>query len=143
MLKKIDHIGIAVLSIEETGAMLEKLGLIKEGEEEIASQKLRVAFFNVGGVRIELLEPTSPESTVSRFLEAKGQSVHHIAYETEDVDAEQQRLLGEGFVFINETPQPGAHGARTAFLHPKATGKILTELVEHPAGGCLDGSFSN
>lgn len=131
MLKKIDHIGIAVQSIEETGAMLEKLGLIREGEEQIASQKLQVAFYNVGGVRIELLEPLSPESTVARFLEAKGQSVHHIAYETEDVDAEQQRLLGEGFVFLNQAPQPGAHGTRTAFLHPKTTGKILTELVEH------------
>jgi len=131
MLKKIDHIGIAVQSIEETGLMLEKLGLIKEGEEHIASQKLRIAFFNVGGVRIELLEPLSSESTVAKFLETRGQSVHHIAYETEDVAAEQQRLVGEGFVFVNPAPQPGAHGTCTTFLHPKSTGKILTELVEH------------
>ncbi len=131
MLKKIDHIGIAVQSIEETGLMLEKLGLVKEGEESVASKNLRVAFYNVGGVFIELLEPTSPESTVARFLEAKGQAVHHIAYETEDVDAEQHRLQEEGFVFVDEVPQPGAHGTRTTFLHPKATGKILMELVEH------------
>ncbi len=131
MLKKIDHIGIAVDSIVSTGAMLEQLGLTKQGEEEVPSQKLRVAFYNIGDVQIELLEPLSPEATVAKFLESRGQGIHHIAYETDDVRAEQQRLADEGFAFIDTVPRPGAHQTRIAFLHPKSTGKVLTELVEH------------
>jgi methylmalonyl-CoA/ethylmalonyl-CoA epimerase len=131
MLKKIDHIGIAVDSIALTGAVLEKLGLTKQGEEEVPNQKLRVAFYNIGDVQIELLEPLSPEAMVAKFLQSRGQGIHHIAYETDDVDAEQQRLVGGGLEFIDKIPRSGAHRTRIAFLHPKDTGRVLTELVEH------------
>ncbi len=131
MLKKLDHIGIAVDSIALTGAILEQLGLTKQGEEEIPSQKLRVAHYNIGDVQIELLEPLSPDATVAKFLESRGQGIHHIAYETDDVDAEQQRLVDQGFEFIDTIPRAGAHQTRIAFLHPKNTGRVLTELVEH------------
>jgi methylmalonyl-CoA/ethylmalonyl-CoA epimerase len=131
MLKKIDHIGIAVDSIALTGAVLEQLGLAKQGEEEIPSQKLRVAHYAIGDVGIELLEPLSPEATVAKFLASRGQGIHHIAYETDNVDAEQQRLVDGGFEFIDKIPRPGAHKTRIAFLHPQSTGKVLTELVEH------------
>jgi methylmalonyl-CoA/ethylmalonyl-CoA epimerase len=131
MLKKIDHIGIAVNSIALTATILEKLGLVNEGWEDVTSQRLRVAFFSIGGVQIELLEPTSPDSTVAKFLETKGQGLHHIAYETEGIDQELERLAGEGFQLIDKEARPSAHNTRIAFLHPKSTGKILTELVEH------------
>lgn len=131
MLKKIDHIGIAVDSIALTGAVLERLGLTKQGEEEIPSQKLRVAHYEIGDVSIELLEPLSPEATVAKFLQSRGQGIHHIAYETDDVRAEQRRLVDQGFEFIDKIPRSGAHRTRIAFLHPKDTARVLTELVEH------------
>lgn len=131
--KKINHIGIAVRNIETSSAFYrDVLGMAFEGTEEVAEQKVRVAFFNVGDSRIELLEPTTPDSPVAKFLESKGEGIHHIAYEVDDLDAALARFKKEGVRLIDESPRDGAHGTRIAFLHPKASGGVLTELCEPP-----------
>ena len=130
MIRKIDHIGIAVPSIEEASIYYEKvLGLICEKIEEVESQKVRTAFFDAGGVHIELLEPTSPESPVARFLEKNGgPGVHHVAFESDDITAQIARAREEGCRLIHETPVTGAGGKQIAFLHPKSTFGVLTEI---------------
>jgi len=135
MLKKIDHIGIAVRSIEEARTFYEEvLGLVCEGTEKVTSQKVRTAFFSVGEVHIELLEPTAPESPIAVFLEKRGEGIHHIAYATDGIDAQLARAADAGCRLINETPVEGAGGKRVAFLHPKSTHGVLTEFCESPQG---------
>jgi methylmalonyl-CoA/ethylmalonyl-CoA epimerase len=132
--KKINHIGIAVKSIETAASLYrDVLGMTYEGSEEVTDQKVRVAFFAVGESRIELLEPTSADSPVAKFLEKNGEGIHHIAYEVEDIAAALDRLRQENVRMVDEIPRCGAHGTRIAFLHPKATGGVLTELCQ--AGG--------
>jgi methylmalonyl-CoA/ethylmalonyl-CoA epimerase len=132
--KKIKHIGIAVKSIETAAPLYrDVLGMTYEGSEEVTDQKVRVAFFAVGESRIELLEPTSADSPVAKFLEKNGEGIHHIAYEVEDIAAALDRLRQENVRLVDEIPRCGAHGTRIAFLHPKATGGVLTELCQ--AGG--------
>lgn len=129
--KKINHIGIAVKSIETAFPLYrDALGMTFEGTEEVAEQKVRVAFFAVGESRVELLEPTSPDSPVAKFIEKNGEGIHHIAYEVEDLPAALANLNARGIRLIDETPRRGAHGTRIAFLHPKATGGVLTELCQ-------------
>lgn len=129
--KAVSHIGIAVNSIEEQRAFYEKnLGAVFEGTEEVASQKVKVAFFRVGDVRMELLEPTDPSSTVAQFIEKRGQGLHHVAYTVEDLPARIAELKEEGLRMIDETPRPGAHHTQIAFVHPKSTHGVLTELCE-------------
>lgn len=131
MIKKINHIGIAVRSIEaSTPFYRDALGMAFEGTEEVAEQKVRVAFFAVGESRIELLEPTADDSPVAKFLEKNGEGIHHLAYEVADLPAELARLKNEGVRLIDETPRKGAHGTLIAFLHPKGTGGVLTELCQ-------------
>lgn len=131
----VNHIGIAVRSLDDHRAYYEDvLRAIYEGTEEVPSQKVRVAFYRLGPaeapVRLELLEPTSPDSPVARFLEQRGEGVHHIAYTVADID-ERLRELGEaGIRRVDERSRPGAHDSRIAFLHPKSTGGVLTELCE-------------
>lgn len=135
MIQKIDHLGIAVRSIEEVLPFYEKaLGFKCEHIEEVASQKVKTAFFNVGGVHIELLEPTSPESPIAKFLEKNPSGgIHHIAYATDDVQTQLQQAAAAGCRLINETPVPGAHGKQVAFVHPKSSFGVLTEF-------CSDGA---
>jgi methylmalonyl-CoA/ethylmalonyl-CoA epimerase len=134
MLKKISHIGIAVTSIEEaTPFYRDVLGLEFEGIETVAEQKVRVAFFAVGESRIELLEATEPDSPVAKFLEKNGPGVHHIAYEVADLEQRLLALKTAGLRLIDEVPRTGAHHTRIAFLHPKASGGVLTELCQ-PGG---------
>lgn len=129
--KQIDHIGIAVSSIAEARPFYEELlGGRFAGEEVVDTQKVRVAFFQVGEVRIELLEPTDPSSTVAAFLEKRGPGVHHIAYTVQDLPARIAELKEAGVRMIDEQPRPGAHNTRIAFLHPKSTHGVLTELCE-------------
>jgi methylmalonyl-CoA/ethylmalonyl-CoA epimerase len=129
MLEKIDHIGIAVPSIEEALPFYEKaMGLKCEHIEEVPSQKVRTAFFEIGGVHIELLEPTAPDSPIAKFLEKNGAGVHHIAYATTDVPAQLEQAKTMGCRLINETPVVGAGGKQVAFLHPKSTFGVLTEF---------------
>lgn len=130
MINKIDHLGIAVQSLDETVKYYEEaLGLKCEHREEVESQKVRTAFFNVGGTHIELLEPTSPESAIAKYLEKNPNGgIHHIAYATDDIAGQLAQAKNAGVRLINETPMPGAHGKQVAFLHPKSTFGVLTEL---------------
>ena len=129
MISKIDHIGIAVNSIEEAKAYYENtLGLKCLGTEEVESQKVKTAFFECGEVHIELLEPTSPDSPVAKFMEKNGPGVHHIGFASDDVAAQLSRAKEQGCRLINETPVQGAGGKQIAFLHPKSTFGVLTEL---------------
>ncbi len=131
MIKKIDHLGIAVKSIDEARRFYEEvLGLPCEGIEEVESQKVRTAFFSVGEVHIELLEPTADDSPVARFLEKNGEGIHHIAYGTDDIENQLARAREGGCRLVHETPIKGAGGKRVAFLHPKSTFGVLTEFCE-------------
>ena len=131
MLKKIDHIGIAVTRLSDSIPVFEKMGLKLEGTEEVADQKVKTAFFNIGGVHIELLEPTSPDSPIAGFLEKKGQGIHHIAFESDQIEAEMEHMKTEGLEFIDRQPRDGPHQTRIAFLHPKSTARVLTEICQH------------
>jgi methylmalonyl-CoA/ethylmalonyl-CoA epimerase len=131
MLQKISHIGIAVASIEDAVPYYrDVLGMTFEGTEVVAEQKVKVAFFAVGESRIELLEATSPDSPVAKFLEKNGPGVHHLAYEVDDLEQRLAQLKAEGVRMIDERPRMGAHHTRIAFLHPKASGGVLTELCQ-------------
>ncbi len=129
MLSKVDHIGIAVKSIEEAVPFYENaLGLKCESIEEVPSQKVKTAFFALGEVHIELLEPTSPDSPIAKFLEKKGPGVHHIAYRSDDVQKQLDTATAAGCKLINESPIDGAGGKKVAFLHPKSTFGVLSEF---------------
>ena len=131
MPEKINHIGIAVNSLEASIPFYrDTLGMTFEGTEEVAEQKVRVAFLAIGESRIELLEPTAPDSPVARFLEKNGEGIHHLAYQVADLDAALARLKEQGVRLVDEIPRLGAHGTRIAFLHPKASGGVLTELCQ-------------
>jgi len=131
MLNKISHIGIAVTSLDAAIPFYrDQLGMAYKGMEEVAEQRVKVAFLEVGESKIELLEPTSPDSAVAKFLEKNGPGIHHIAYEVEDIEAAIARLTRQGARMIDSTPRIGAHGARIAFIHPKSSGGVLTELCQ-------------
>ncbi len=129
MIQSIDHLGIAVRSLDEAIPLYEKaLGLTCLGREEVASQKVRTAFFDAGGVHLELLEPTSPDSPVGKFLAERGEGIHHIAFRTDDIQAQLKQAAAAGVRLIHEQPFEGAAGKLVAFLHPKSTRGVLTEL---------------
>ena len=131
MLTKINHLGVAVTSIEEALPFYrDTLGMNFAGIEEVPSQLVKVAFLSIGESKIELLEPTSPESPVAKFLEKNGPGVHHVAYGVQDIEATIARLIAGGTRMIDTAPRNGAHGARIAFLHPKSSNGVLTELCE-------------
>jgi len=132
MIQKIDHIGVAVQSIDKALSLFrEVLGMELGGAEEVATQKVKVAFLPVGDTRLELLEPTQEDSNVGKFLASKGEGIHHVALKVTNIEEALERLKKEGVRLINEQPVPGAHGSRIAFLHPKGTFGMLLELVEH------------
>jgi methylmalonyl-CoA/ethylmalonyl-CoA epimerase len=138
MINKIDHLGIAVKSLDEAVPYYEKaLGLKCEHREEVLSQKVRTAFFDCGGVHIELLEPTDPESPIAKFLEKNpAGGVHHVAFGTDGIEAQLKQAAEAGVRLINEKPVDGAGGKLVAFLHPKSTYGVLTELCMPKAGSC-------
>ena len=125
----LDHIGIAVKSLE-SARIYEALGLTVEHVETVATQGVRTAFLSVGDSNLELLEPTSPESPVAKFIEKRGEGIHHICLRVDDIEEHLSRLKAKGFRLINEQPVPGAHGCRVAFLHPSAGNGVLIELSE-------------
>ena len=130
-LKNIDHIGIAVANMQESLSFWEaSLGIEVNGIEEVTEQHVRTAFLPVGGTEIELLEPTSPDSSVAKFIEKRGEGLHHIAIRVDDIEASLVELKAKGIQLIDETPRDGADGTRVAFVHPKSTHGVLLELCE-------------
>ena len=130
---QIDHLGIAVESIEAASRFYgDVLGLPFEGVEEVADQKVRVAFFTIGEVRVELLEPTAEDSPVRKFLDKRGPGFHHIAYRVTDLPATLAAMKASGLQLIDESPRAGAHGMSIAFVHPASTQGVLTEFCAGP-----------
>lgn len=128
----IEHIGIAVKNLEESIKYYEGvLGLKCYAIEEVADQKVKTAFFMVGQTKIELLESTSPEGTIAKFIEKKGEGVHHVAFAVENLAGTLKEVEEKGVQLIDKAPRKGAEGLNIAFLHPKSTGGVLTELCEH------------
>ncbi len=133
MITGIDHIGIAVRSLDDSLAYWrDALGLECTHVETVESQKIRVAMLPVAGVNVELLEPTSPESPVAKFLEKNGEGIHHVAFRTDDVAGQLARAKEHGVSVVHEVPFEGAHGKLAAFLHPKSTHGVLTEFSQLP-----------
>jgi|ERR1043166_3272460 len=129
---KIDHIGIATEGIEQaSGFYRDALGLPVADVEVVSEQKVRVAMLPIGETRIELLEPTSSDSPISKFLAKRGPGIHHIAIQVEDIRKSLQKLKQEGAQLIDETPRTGAGGCLVAFVHPSSTGGVLVELVQN------------
>lgn len=133
MIKKIDHLGIAVQSNASAKDVFENLlGLQIKDQEDVPQQKVRTAFYPCDNVNLELLEPMDPESPVGRFLAKRGEGFHHVAFEVDDIRTELARLSGLGVELIDKVPRTGAHHTQIAFLHPRSTRGLLVELVERP-----------
>ncbi len=131
MIKQINHIGIAVRSLDEHIPFYrDVLGLKLLGIEEVADQHVRTAIFEIGDVRIELLQPTDAQSPVAGFLQKRGEGMHHIALQSDNLEKELQQVQDKGIRLIDKKPRQGAHKMRIAFLHPKSTGNVLFELCE-------------
>jgi methylmalonyl-CoA/ethylmalonyl-CoA epimerase len=132
--KALNHIGIAVKSIDDQkDYYVNTLGAEFEGVEEVADQKVKVGFFRVGDVRLELLEPSDPTSTVQTFIDKKGEGLHHVAFTVENLPERIAQIKASGLRMIDDAPRKGAHHMNIAFIHPKSTFGILTEMCE-PAG---------
>jgi methylmalonyl-CoA/ethylmalonyl-CoA epimerase len=130
-MKKIEHIGIAVKDLEVSNLLFEKLfGESAYKQEEVASEGVKTSFFRNGPNKIELLEATNPDSPIAKFIEKKGEGIHHIAFDVEDIFSEIERLKKEGFVVLNEIPKKGADNKLVVFLHPKTTNGVLIELCQ-------------
>lgn len=131
MLTKINHIGIAVKSLDDAVPFYrDNLGMAFAGIEEVTGQKVRVAMMQIGESKIELLEPTCEDSPVAKYIEKSGSGIHHIAYEVTDIEAAIAKLLADGARMIDEKPRHGAHGTLIAFIHPKSSNGVLTELCQ-------------
>lgn len=128
---KIEHIGIAVKSLETSNELFRKLfGAAHYKTEGVESEGVMTSFFQVGPNKIELLEATNPESPIAKFIEKKGEGIHHIAFDVEDIHAEMKRLESEGFTLLNKEPKKGADNKLICFLHPKGTNGVLIELCQ-------------
>jgi methylmalonyl-CoA epimerase len=125
----LDHIGIAVKSLD-SAKIYAALGLTIDHVETVTTQGVRTAFLSAGDTNLELLEPTGPESTVAKFIEKRGEGIHHICFRVDDIEVHLTRLKSLGYRLINDAPVPGAHGCRVAFLHPAAGNGVLIELNE-------------
>jgi len=131
VVRKVDHIGVAVSNLEEALKIYtDVLGLKLHGTEVVEEQKVRVAFMPVGDTEIELLESTDPEGPIAKFIEKRGEGIQHIAFRVDDIEEALEQMRQQGVRLIDEKPRYGAGGARIAFLHPKATGGVLVELCE-------------
>ena len=131
VMNKIEHIGIAVKNLEVSNVLFEKLlGVSHYKIEEVPSEGVKTSFFRIGDSKIELLEALDNEGPIARFLAKKGEGIHHIAFEVEDIVKEISRLEGEGFEVLNKTPKRGADNKLVAFLHPKTVNGVLVELCQ-------------
>ena len=133
MIRGVDHLGIAVRSIAESRVFYEALGLAVEAIEEVPGDQVRVAMIPCGAMRLELLEPTSPESPIARFLERRGPGLHHLCLATDDLGADDARLREAGYQLLRPEPSRGAGGCWIQFVHPKSTGGVLVELSQPAA----------
>ena len=130
-MQKVEHIGIAVKDLATSVPLFEKLlNSVCYKTELVESEKVNTAFFQKGETKIELLESTDPNGVIAKFIERKGEGLHHIAFDVADIRAEMKRLQGEGFVLLNEEPKPGADNKLVCFLHPKGTNGVLVELCQ-------------
>jgi len=130
-MRKIEHIGIAVKNLEEANKTYASLfGAEAYKQEGVESEGVITSFFQVGPNKIELLEGTNPDSPISKFIAKRGEGIHHIAFDVEDIEAEIERLKGEGFILLNEQPKFGADNKLVAFLHPKSSHGVLVELCQ-------------
>lgn len=130
-MNKVEHLGIAVKNLEASNALFKKLlGTAHYKIEEVASEGVKTSFFKTGDHKIELLEATTPDSPIAKFIEKRGEGIHHIAFDVDDINAEIQRLKNEGFTVLNEEPKRGADNKWVAFLHPKTTNGVLVELCQ-------------
>lgn len=128
----LDHVGVAVSRLDNVLPVYERLfGLRLEGVRESKEQKIKAVLFAVGGTNIELLEPLDKESPIAKFLEKRGQGIHHIAFRVDNIEEMLEQLKAKGVVLIDEKPRRGIEGGKIAFLHPKSTGDVLIELCEH------------
>ena len=131
MIKKIDHLGIAVKNLEEAAAFYQEvLGLTCTGTEEVAEQEVKVAFFPLGDSKLELLQSMSPTGPVAKFIDARGEGVHHIAVRVNNLEEAMEKLQEKGVTLIDRKPRYGAGRARIAFVHPRSTGGVLLELCQ-------------
>ncbi|GGD17839.1 methylmalonyl-CoA epimerase [Hyunsoonleella pacifica] len=130
-MNKIEHIGIAVKSLKDSNALFTKLfGKPEYKIEEVETEGVNTSFFKIGDNKIELLEATEENSPIAKFIEKKGEGIHHIAFDVDDIETEIKRLQGEGFTVLNKTPKKGADNKLVAFLHPKSTNGVLIELCQ-------------
>ncbi|MCP4901936.1 MAG: methylmalonyl-CoA epimerase [bacterium] len=134
---KLDHVGIAVASIDEAAGLYRALGLPIEATESVAEQGVRVAFLPAGDTRLELLEPTGPDSPIARFLDRKGPGIHHLSLQVDDIKTAMTELAAQGYELLSDEPQSGAHGSLVCFLHPRSAGGVLLELTQ-PAAATND-----
>jgi methylmalonyl-CoA/ethylmalonyl-CoA epimerase len=134
-MKQVEHIGIAVRSLQEANQLYERmLGQKAYKTEEVASEGVITAFYQLGETKIELLEASRPDSPIAKFIDSRGEGIHHIAYAVDDIAAEMDRMRQEGFRLLNEQPKPGADNKLVCFVHPKDAGGVLVELCqERPA----------
>ncbi len=133
MIRRLDHIAIAVPDLEAAIArFVEDLGIELGGREDVPTESTSTVFLPIEGTQIELIHPINGEGPVATYLEKRGGGLHHLCFETDDIDADMTRLKEKGYRFLSESPKPGAHGTRVAFIHPKSAGGVLIELAEHP-----------
>ncbi len=132
MIRRLAHVGIATRSLESLSRLYQDLGLEVESTETVADQKVRAAILPVGDTAVELLEGTEPDSVISRFVEKRGEGIHHIAFEVDDLREDLRRLRERNVDLIDEVPRTGAEGRLIAFIHPRSTGGVLVELTQAP-----------
>jgi len=131
MPKKLEHIGIAVSNLDESEKLFEKLlGTTSYKREEVLSEGVITSFFKIGDIKIELLASTKADSPIAKFIEKKGEGIHHLAFESENITTELSEMNQNGFTLINESPKNGADNKKIAFLHPKSTNSVLVELCQ-------------
>lgn len=134
-MRKIEHLGIAVRDLNAANELFAKLlGKAHYKEEGVESEGVRTSFFQVGETKVELLEATRPDSPIAKFLDKRGEGIHHIAFDVADIYAEMERLKGEGFEILHETPKKGADNKLIVFLHPRSTNGVLVELCQEIGG---------
>ena len=134
-MKNVEHIGIAVKDLKSSNALFSRLlGVEPYKTEEVASEHVTTSFFRTGETKIELLEAGSPESAIAKFIDKRGEGIHHIAFEVENIHEEMERMRSEGFVLLNESPKKGADNKLVCFLHPKSVNGVLIELCQEIKG---------